>query len=253
MIPSALSHAITSSLRTRSTLLLFIDFDGTLARIRRNPRDVRIPSRTRGALQALSRLPGVHIVVVSGRPKPFLEKQLGRAERVTLVGEHGSGFINLSQRLKLALVRKALLPLIHMYPGCLLEEKPSSLAFHYRRATPSVQRKAIAGVYKVVRDYYIPLEHVLRGRKVIEIMLAGMWGKQRGVQRLIKKYPRSLPLAIGDDATDEPMFDAVNAAKGISVRVGSRGTSSARYALKSVSDVRGFLSSLTRLMKRQPV
>jgi trehalose 6-phosphate phosphatase len=54
------------------------------------------------------------------------------------------------------------------------------------------------------------------------------------------------PLFVGDDATDEPAFEWMNAAGGLSVAVNARRPTAARTQLRSVGEVRAWLHGLMR-------
>lgn len=69
-------------------LLIAIDFDGTLAALKRDPAAVRLSAARRALLARLGRAPGVRVLVVSGRPQAFLRRGLAGAG-AALSGEHG--------------------------------------------------------------------------------------------------------------------------------------------------------------------
>ncbi|MEL7374138.1 MAG: trehalose-phosphatase, partial [Pseudomonadota bacterium] len=52
------------------------------------------------------------------------------------------------------------------------------------------------------------------------------------------------PVFIGDDTTDEPGFEAVNALGGASIRVGQRPGTAARWQLDSIDAVQAWLRTL---------
>jgi trehalose 6-phosphate synthase/phosphatase len=84
--------------------------------------------------------------------------------------------------------------------------------------------------------------HVLQGEKVVEVRLFGIH-KGIAAQRIVLERPVDAILAVGDDSTDDDMFEALPASS-INVRVGPR-ASRARYQLADVNAVRDFLRRLT--------
>lgn len=66
--------------------------------------------------------------------------------------------------------------------------------------------------------------------------------KKRAVQDLLERWPGRVPIAIGDDRTDEDMFDAVNAGAGYGIKVGE-GDTAARFRLDDVAGVHDLLQS----------
>jgi trehalose 6-phosphate phosphatase len=85
-----------------------------------------------------------------------------------------------------------------------------------------------------------------RGKKVIELKPTGT-SKGVAVSDLmeVEPFPGRIPLAIGDDITDESMFSAVNALAGITIRVGppDRPTE-AKFRVDEPENVRKWLASL---------
>jgi trehalose 6-phosphate phosphatase len=60
---------------------------------------------------------------------------------------------------------------------------------------------------------------------------------------LTPPFKGRLPVFIGDDVTDEYGFAAVNELGGMSIRVGSITASAAKWQLRNVADLRGWLHS----------
>jgi trehalose 6-phosphate phosphatase len=68
-----------------------------------------------------------------------------------------------------------------------------------------------------------------RGKAVIEILPADA-AKSRVIEELLRHppYRGRRPIFVGDDLTDEPAFETVNAVGGVSVRVGPGPTRASR-------------------------
>lgn len=86
---------------------------------------------------------------------------------------------------------------------------------------------------------------MLHGKMVIEARRRDV-SKAGAITRLMGHRPfvGRTPVFIGDDRTDEDGFRAVNAANGISVKVGG-GSTIARHRLADVVKVRRFLAAAT--------
>ena len=69
-------------------LCLFLDFDGTLTRIRRHPAKVKLSAKTRGAVKNLASLKNVSVAIVSGRSLEDITKRAG-IKNITYAGNHG--------------------------------------------------------------------------------------------------------------------------------------------------------------------
>jgi len=77
-------------------------------------------------------------------------------------------------------------------------------------------------------------------------ILPGVVGKGKAIQKLFEQNNYDFILSIGDDATDEEMFEYLLHIDGAyTVRVG-RGQSLARYKLKSINEVIILLEQLSR-------
>ena len=60
-------------------------------------------------------------------------------------------------------------------------------------------------------------------------------------------FKNRTPLFLGDDQTDEDAFKFVNKIGGLSVRVGTEGTSLAKFRLQNVVVARKWLSAISNL------
>jgi trehalose-phosphatase len=73
---------------------------------------------------------------------------------------------------------------------------------------------------------------IIRGKKVLELAPRVSWNKGAAalhiMERLGKKY---LPLCVGDDLTDETLFDAFRET-GITIRIGRSQKTAAKFYLK---------------------
>jgi trehalose 6-phosphate synthase/phosphatase len=85
---------------------------------------------------------------------------------------------------------------------------------------------------------------ILDGKKVVEV-LSTETGKGLAVKQLFEQGNFDFVLSIGDDATDEEMFEYfLHYSEAFTIKVGA-GATSARYKFKSISDVAALLKQLT--------
>jgi trehalose 6-phosphate phosphatase len=132
----------------------------------------------------------------------------------------------------------------------LLEDKGTALAMHYRLA-----HRYEALVREVMAQLAVPLggRFVLRsGKCVVELAPAG-YSERTAIEAFMSEPPFAgrTPVFLGDDATDEDGFKAVNALGGYSIRVGRTQHSAARYAFGSVSAVIAWLRERNLNFKRR--
>ena len=234
-----------------------LDFDGTLAPITADPSPARISSSARRALEAcIRRLP---IAVISGRALSDVRKRVG-IHSVWYVGNHGlewslgpsRGRAKISRKNEdeLRTASRGLRVVAKRYPGTFVEDKRLSLSLHFRHIPPS----QIVRLRREMRTVLAPLSRYIESKEgqeyVFNVRPKGGPHKGNAVRMIRAKFPlRALPIFIGDDATDEDAFHALK--KGVTIRVGKRAGSAARYYVRTRADVDRFLSILAGLHKRK--
>jgi len=121
-----------------------------------------------------------------------------------------------------------------------VEEKGASVALHYRHA-PEIEQDVRACAAQIAARHRL---RTLPGKMVIEIV-AGAHTKGDAVEAFLRDAPFAgrVPVAVGDDVTDEDAFAAVARAGGFAIRVGKSRTSSAAYRLATPSAVHDWLSA----------
>jgi len=243
---------IARVLRPAAMRCLFLDFDGTLAPIRRRPEKVRCAPRLRKLLARLAARPDFWIGIVSGRRTKTLERVIavpGLHYRGVYGAESEESPLRLSARARQALARsrRALAQRLKGLRGVWLEDKGMSFAVHYRGAS----ERAVAGALAVLGAALAPAARFLRvisGRKTWEVVPRQIPGKGAAVSAVMQSLPRHTVAAyIGDDAADEDAFEALP--DGITIRVGPLGNSRARYFLRSPAEVYQWLLRVEEAVK----
>jgi len=230
--------------------LILLDYDGTLVPFTSWPKRAQPDQRVSSLLGRLARNRKNEVVIVSGRDRETLERWLGPLG-VGLVAEHGvwvrepKGDWEAMEILKDDW-KTQIRPLLELYvdrtPGSFIEEKSFSLAWHYRKADPgwgsTRARELRDDLENLVANLNIG---VLEGSKVIEVKDSGI-NKGRALSGWLARGPWDFILAIGDDWTDEDMFEALPDTA-YSIRVGLSATR-ARYNVESHEEVRSLLAKL---------
>lgn len=237
---------VSSRIRRAQHILLLLDFDGTLAPLRDRPQDVQLGNATRQILRRLVSHSRMTVMVVSGRRRADLRKQIA-IRGVRYFGLHGwedREGISLachSQWLLLS-IRRWLAQSLR-FPGVRLEDKKMSLAIHFRKATASVVDELRTGIRDIVEMLGPEGLHVIEGSKVLELLPPEIRGKGAAVTDIVSHFfATSLPIYVGDDASDESAFAALPT--GITIRVGRARGTAARYTLRDPNHVRSFLERL---------
>lgn len=233
---------------------LFTDYDGTLTRIRRRPELAALDQRMRSALQdagSASRIAGV----VSGRRLKDVEARVGIAG-IWYAGVHGfflrspggKGFSLASPAVRKVMARlsRRLQRSLRGLAGIEVEPKRATVAVHYRRAGRAARKRAHA----IVESNLTPDLDILQGKKVWEFF-SRPGPRQRAVNKWtaiefilrregFRRRDHAAVAYLGDDVTDELVFRKLS---GITVAVGKRRHTAARYYLRSPAEVRKFLAA----------
>ncbi len=234
---------ITGSYKRATSRLIFLDYDGTLVPFHSDFSRVKPSGEVIGLLKKLAEDKNNEIVLISGRDKLILERWFGDLP-VNLVGEHGlllkEKWANWElQSFASGAWKKGAVDLLNFYseqlPGSVVEEKDYSVAWHYRKAN---QEQAAIKSKELLDDLVNFTANcdlqVLHGNKVIEIKPVNT-NKGLAGARWIRRGSFDFILAIGDDKTDEDLFNALS--KGAySINVGS-GQSNAKYNIDDPEEV----------------
>ncbi|HKO04904.1 MAG TPA: trehalose-phosphatase [Candidatus Acidoferrales bacterium] len=231
---------------------VFLDFDGTLARLRRRPWQVRCPARVKRLLTRLVRHRNLWLVVVSGRRSQNLRELIGVAG-IHYLGAYGAELgsrppeISLRTRRALAGAKRGLTAQFASLPGIWIEDKGLGLAIHCRAARSASLRQAAAALRGALLEARGALR-LIAGTKIWELLPREFAGKGAAVRAVMDKLPPGTPgVYIGDDAADESAFAALPG--GITVRVGRARNTRARYFLRSPAEVAEFLARLEEALQ----
>jgi trehalose 6-phosphate phosphatase len=233
-------------------IALFLDVDGTLVEIEREPGAVHVPERLCQILSDLQRATAGALALVSGRSLAQLDR-LFAPLRLSAAGLHGLERRNLRTEVVRAkpdpaifeAARARLAAFAERHPGVLLEDKGLTLALHYRRA-PAHQGAARAAAEAAVGASHGALV-LLEGKMVLELKPPGC-DKGLAIAAFMGEPPfvGRQPVFAGDDVTDEAGFRAVNQLGGVTIRIGADDAPTA--AGHSHPDVRAMQSWLQELL-----
>lgn len=245
-------QALTDRCLDARSLLLLLDYDGTLVPFAPLPH-LGVPDpELRDLLARFGARPGTETHIVSGRERGVLESWFDGLP-LGLHAEHGSWSRppGATEWKLHEAVRPVpfddVLAILTRYsdntPGATIERKSSGLAWHYRGAAPELgRREAEAMLDELSRRFSPEAVNVLHGDMVVEIRPAGVH-KGLIVTRLAARVGlETLVVALGDDATDEDMFRALPPG-GVGVHVGPR-PSIAEFRLPDVAGSRAFLAGI---------
>ncbi len=229
---------------------LFLDIDGTLLDLAATPDAIQVPLSLSADLQAVSaRLKGA-LALVTGRSLAYADG-LFTSCRFPIAGLHGAEFRGADGETVLAAATPAFVALkqrlveqMAWMEGVLIEDKGAAVAAHYRLA-PAYDA-ALEAIMRAFAEEAGPNWILQPGKMVFEIRPARA-DKGDAVATYLEQpaFAGRLPIAIGDDLTDESMFALANDRGGHSIRVGSLSTATCALGrASSPSAIRSALSAI---------
>jgi len=223
---------------------LFLDFDGTLVELAESPAAIAVPAGLPALLERLSRFLSGRLAIISGRAVGDLDGHL-RFPGVALAGSHGLEIRQADGRqaalappAALADAREEIHGFARGAPGLLVEEKPVSIAIHYRQA-PEREEGVIAFLSEIAARTGLGVQ---RGKMVAELRMTGP-DKGDALRALMAEpaFAGANPVFVGDDLTDEDAFAAAAQMGGTGILVGPPRPSAARWRLDDVAAVARWL------------
>lgn len=238
-----------SELARTPILLIASDFDGTLSPLAAEPSLAKPNREAVAALHALAVMPQTHVAIISGRSLRDLALVSGFSDEVHLVGSHGSEFDpDFVRRLDPALVqlrdrvRDDLRAIARTANGFLVEEKPGSIAFHYRLAD---EQAAVGAVDMISRGPAAdPRIHLKRGHRVIELSVVPT-NKGEALASIRHRIGATAAIFIGDDESDEDAF-ATLCGPDAGIKVGD-GATKAHFRVSDTCQAAHALATLVEL------
>lgn len=225
---------------------LFLDFDGTLVELADAPDAIRVPGELPDLLHALAaRLEG-RLAIVSGRSLADLARHVA-CQGIAVSGSHGLELRLAGGRRQairphqdLAGARKRIRRFAAADAGLLVEEKPASVALHYRRA-PARAGAVLRLMDELADRTGFVVQH---GKMVAELRPPGA-DKGDAVKTLMREpvFAGARPLFMGDDLTDEHAFAAAADLGGAGILAGEERKTAALYRLESVGAVAAWLKA----------
>ncbi|MCK4308014.1 trehalose-phosphatase [candidate division WOR-3 bacterium] len=252
---------VEKKVQSAEKVFLFLDYDGTLVPIKSRPELAVFPAPTRKLIKKLSSLPKIYLAIVTGRS--FKEiKDLIDVKGIIYIGNHGleiecgeEYWVHPATTQIRPMIKKILSDMkgfAKEIPGVLIEDKGLIVSIHYRLVTEKSAEEIRKMVSKIVSPYS-KMFCIGRGKKVYEIRPLIDWNKGKAISKvseLLGITRKTLRIYIGDDLTDEDAFKVLEKEE-ISVVVGRRESSSARYFCRNSNEVYQFLSTVYPIIRKQ--
>lgn len=243
-------NEVMEKFRSAKKRLLLLDYDGTLTGFKSSPEEC---SPDAGLIELLTRLgehPQNHLVLVSGRDSATLDTWFGKVP-MQMVAEHGAELKSDEWRSlyngKISW-KKDVLKIMERFaentPGAFVEEKQYALCWHYRNSEEHSGYAQSRELVELLKDYLSDTgASVLDGNKVIEVKPISI-NKGDVIEKNFDVPKYDFRMAIGDDRTDEAMFEVLNQYPSATIKVGNASTV-ARYRVLTTQMVLSFLEQLS--------
>lgn len=253
--PQELARALRDARDRAGSLLLGLDFDGTLAPIVPRPEDAQLGPGLEAVLRALAGRDDTRVALISGRGMRDLAARVP-LDGVYFAGNHGleiegpdvervhreaaaaePALHALAGRLAAALAARR---------GVIVEDKGLTLSVHYRLVDDETEAEEIRRIVRACgRD--VAGIRLTEGKKVVEIRPDVDWHKGRALEFLRgvleQRFGPAPAVFIGDDTTDEDAFRVLGAAD-FAIRVGGSEDTIASATLPDTRAVAALLEEL---------
>ncbi|AZO94284.1 trehalose-phosphatase [Halocella sp. SP3-1] len=252
-------NKVFEEISTYNSILLFLDYDGTLAPFADNPAEAYPLPGVIELIKHLNDTEKYSISLITGRRLKDLRKFINLKD-IYYAGTHGLEIITADgnelspgkdrglKNTDLNNIRDFFKKEYLIDPDYSLEDKGLVLTLHH--PTTINKDKIIKHLETIIRKREY---EILPGRKIIEIR-PRFWNKGDAVKLLIQeikeknKIDSYLPIYIGDDSTDEDVFKILNNGIGIYVENENKINTSADYTVKNPTEVLTFLQELKALL-----
>jgi trehalose 6-phosphate phosphatase len=234
---------------------LFLDIDGTLLEFESHPDLVRATQGLIVLLQSVSGVLDGALALISGRPLADIDRVFG-TWRPSAAGGHGAEVrgpngtrVHHMDEAKVRALRGQAQVEAARLPGVWIEDKGYGFALHYRE-----HPEHEAAVVAMAEDIAVQSDGTLQvqpGVYVQELRPAA-FDKGLALDELMSQDPFAgrPPVVVGDDRTDEYAFEAAHRHGGISILVGPRDDTVARYRIADPVGVRAWLAQITEEVGR---
>lgn len=249
------AQAAIARLATAGTLLVGLDFDGTLAPRQDEPMAARMLPAARVAVDALAALPHTVVALVSGRSLRDLEtiSEHTADSPIHLAGSHGAEFwhpgdgepgpaLTPAQSAERDRIRHEAEAAVADLDGVWIEPKTFGFAVHTRQAGPD----ATATAHERIEALMATQDPAWRRRTGYDVLefSSRQEGKDTAVAELRRRVGADAVLFAGDDVTDEDALAGLG--KGdLGVRVGE-GETAATVRVAGIPALAELLADLAR-------
>lgn len=256
---------IEKKLLESNSIVLFLDYDGTLVSFKDRPTEVNTPKKIKKIIRQLIKNPKIIVIIVTGRSLHDIKKLL-HIKGLSFIALHGLQIETLGgfkysweqanqARLLVKSIKEHLQKEFKTEKGVIIEDKELTIVLHYR-LLPVHKRQNVLNKFKKIVSYTDTKKifEIIKGEKVIEARPKG-WNKGKAIELFLAKHMKKknfLSIYIGDDITDEDAFKYLGG-KGISIYVSnqSKRRTAAQYWVNDPDEVFFFLQFVSQFISQK--
>ncbi|MBF0363369.1 MAG: trehalose-phosphatase [Oligoflexia bacterium] len=238
------NNNILNKLKTKNTLLAF-DLDGTLSPLVDDPSNAYIPDTTKCLLAKINKFKKYKVAIITGRSIASTKKILGELP-LTIIGNHGleSFYAKIEEKekwKKRCLILSSNLKDIFDQNEFFIENKKYSVSVHFIKKNRS--NSTIKKLANTIKPLLVKNEAIILGKNVVNILPSNKSNKGFALKQIMKKYNLHQALFVGDDNTDESIFE-IKKKDIIKIKIGMSRNSSATFYLKNQKEINSLLKLL---------
>jgi len=240
---------ILKSVENSKSTIIFLGYNGTLVNYTDKTEDKTPDKALYEILSKVSQKPNVEICITSCSENEDLQEWFADTD-YRLISDHGAFYRKHNIWTELEALKtewmEDVIPVLENFvdrtPGSYLDVNRFSLAWHYGDADIEMGEKRVTEINTVLTSLTSNTDlSVFHGKEVVEVKSTKV-SKGYAALQILKEKEFDNIIAIGDDWTDEYMFEDLPD-EAHSIKVGIRKTN-AKYFVKRVEEVRAFLEHL---------
>ena len=239
---AALTAAWQDKAPGRSPHVLALDWDGTLVDLAGHPDAIVVPPSLPPLLNRLHQPPDRVVLIISGRARDDLARHLPGFAGV-LLGNHGAEALGTVPPVAW---RRVISEWARRVPGVWLEDKGATWCVHWRAVESAARPLLLEQVQEFLDAAEDPVYLARWGHMALDIVPRAA-NKGTALAAWLQRHigadwrHQALVAALGDDATDEDLFQVVDP-QGLAVQVGEREPTRAVFRLPNPAAARRWLA-----------
>jgi trehalose 6-phosphate synthase/phosphatase len=250
-LSAEIGDSIIKTISKSQSTIIFTGYSGTLVEDSDDSEEKKPDKELYDILSQLSNKPNVEICITSCSENEKLEEFFPNTN-YRLISDHGAFYRKHNIWTEIESLKtewmEDVIPVLETFvdrtPGSYLDINRFSLAWHYGDADIEMGEKRVIEINTVLTSLTSNTDiSVFHGKEVVEVKSTKV-SKGYAALQVLKEKEFDNIIAIGDDWTDEYMFEDLPE-ETHTIKVGIRKTK-AKYFVKKVEEVRSFLKALSQ-------